>query len=294
MIKENTDGTLRDDRNEYSAQGNASVVSKVDRYKWYMTDKPGEFMMIGVEDLFIAPEYQRNIQATEIARIASAWLWAACGALIVMLRGDTFYIVDGQQRWMAAKRRGDIKQLPCMVYEAKDNIKCEADAFTKINEGRKGLTGLEKFKGHLTSEDDTAVKINRLLQKYGLAVGGSPSSKICSCVQTMMALCSEDEPLFLKVFDLAVKIHAGEAIHGHIIKGLFTAEKYLVRIDFSESVFSQYVSEKLISAGRAGILKSINNATAYYNKGGQTVMAQGIIELINTKRKDLNRIPNIF
>lgn len=267
-------------------------MTKEERYKWDMIDTPGEFMMIPVYDLSVAPEYQRKLQDHEILRFAREWSWLCCGALIVMKRNGGLFIVDGQQRWSAAKRRSDIKAIPCMVFKARNDIKVEADRFVKLNSCKVGLTGVDKYKASLVAEDPIAIKVESILSKHGVKVGVTASATTCACALRLMELCAKDEELFDKVFGLCVGLHAGSEFNGEVLHGLFVLEQHLVKCNCGETIFSAYIQGKLKSAGINAIKKSMTEAHAYWHKGGGNVRAQGILDVINTKRK--SRIPNVM
>lgn len=277
-----------------SSNGNHGLknMTKEERYKWDMIDAPGEFMPIPINALKVAPEYQRRLQEQEIFRFARDWSWLCCGCLVVMKRNGEFFVVDGQQRWTAAKKRSDISQLPCMVFEARNDIKVEADRFVRLNSCKVGLTGTDKYRASLVAEDPIAIRVESVLVKHGMKVGETYSSTTCSCAIRLMDLCELDADLFEKVFGLAVALHSGAVFNGEILHGLFNLERHLLRINCGETIFSPYVQGKLKVAGVNGIRKSMIEAHAYWHKGGGSVRAQGILDIINTKRK--NRIQGLL
>lgn len=267
-------------------------MTKEERYKWDMIDAPGEYMIIPVDALRVAPEYQRKLQEEEILRFARDWSWLCCGTIIVMKRNREFFVVDGQQRLNAAKRRTDIRQLPCMVFEARNDIKIEADRFVRLNSCKVGLSGTDKYKASIVSEDPVALQVESVLRSHGMKVGESYSSTTCSCARRLMELCRIDADLFKKIFGLAVELHAGAEFNGEILHGLFILEKHLIKYGCENTIFSPYIKNKLKCVGIAGIKKSMIEAHAYWHKGGGTVRAQGILDIINAKRR--NRIPGLM
>ncbi len=213
-----------------------------------------------------------------------------------MKRNGEFFVVDGQQRLTAAKKRSDTSrlpwQLPCMVFDARNDIKVEADRFVKLNSCKVGLTGTDKYKASLIAEDPIALRVESVLVKHGMKIGVTHSSITCSCAKRLMDLCELDADLFEKVFGLAVDLHNGAEFNGEILHGLFNLDRHLLRINCGETIFSSYVQGKLKVAGVNGIKKSMIEANAYWHKGGGNVRAQGILDIINTKRR--NRIPGLL
>lgn len=123
-------------------------------------------------ELRIDPSYQRTTEAaasqTLIRRIAMFWDWSLCQPLAVAKRDDgALMVVDGQHRLEAARLRGDIDDLPCVV-TAYRNAGDEAAAFVALNQQRRPLNQLDLFKAALAAEDETAAKIAGLLTEAGL------------------------------------------------------------------------------------------------------------------------------
>lgn len=109
---------------------------KKERYQWAAPGDRGTPRSIPVKDLDVDHEYQRGVKKSAVMRIARDFSWAACGSLIVMERGNgRYYVIDGQQRLEAIRRRGDIKRVQCMVFIS-HGVPEEARAFREINVGR--------------------------------------------------------------------------------------------------------------------------------------------------------------
>lgn len=71
--------------------------------------------------LSVDPSYQRSIDNAGsrrlIASIAASFDWRLFSSLIVSARPDgSRFIIDGQHRWAAAMRRGDLTHLPCCSF----------------------------------------------------------------------------------------------------------------------------------------------------------------------------------
>jgi hypothetical protein len=76
-------------------------------------------------------------------------------------------VVDGQHRLSAARMRGDIAHLPCVI-TSYANTGDEAAAFVALNQNRKPLQPLDLFKAALAAEDETATAVQRILIAAGL------------------------------------------------------------------------------------------------------------------------------
>lgn len=125
-------------------------------------------------ELYVDETYQRSLDAgpsqTLIRKIAQFWNWDLCQPLVVARReGGKLFVIDGQHRLEAAKMRGDIGQLPCVVVD----YACAADeaaSFVHLNQQRRPLTKLDVFKAAVASEDPEALAIVRALSDANLSV----------------------------------------------------------------------------------------------------------------------------
>ena len=127
-----------------------------------------------VGELLIDPSYQREVgtgpSQTLIRRIAMFWDWGLCQPLAVSRRPDgTLLIVDGQHRASAAKLRGDIPHLPCVI-TSYANAGDEAAAFVALNQQRRPLSALDLFKAAVAAEDQEALLILDCLRRAGLSI----------------------------------------------------------------------------------------------------------------------------
>ncbi|MBB3034032.1 ParB/RepB/Spo0J family partition protein [Alteriqipengyuania lutimaris] len=125
-------------------------------------------------ELSIDGSYQRSIESGEskalIRRIAQHWNWDLCQPLVVARRPDQgLYVIDGQHRLAAARMRGDILQLPCVVVDS-SGAEDEAASFVHLNQQRRPLGPLDLFKAALASEDDEACAIMRAMTDADLAL----------------------------------------------------------------------------------------------------------------------------
>jgi hypothetical protein len=125
-------------------------------------------------ELQIDATYQRSLEAsnsqTLIRKIAQFWNWDLCQPLVVARRaGGELFVIDGQHRLEAARLRGDIGQMPCVVVEYASAAD-EAASFVHLNQQRRPLTKLDIFKAAVASQDPEAVAIVAALNGAGLTV----------------------------------------------------------------------------------------------------------------------------
>jgi len=128
-------------------------------------------------ELQVDPSYQRGVATGEsqalIRRIAKAWNWSLCQPLVVSRRmqddREELFVIDGQHRLEAAKLRGDIAQLPCVI-AAYRTAADEAADFVQINRQRRPLTKLEVFRAAVASGDADAIGILAAITAAGLTL----------------------------------------------------------------------------------------------------------------------------
>jgi hypothetical protein len=116
--------------------------------------------------------YQRATDAqasrTLINRITREWDWGLFQPLVVARRSDgNLYVVDGQHRLEAARQRGDIPQLPCVI-TAYDDAKGEAAAFVALNQQRRPLTQMNLHRAAVAAGEPDALLVDRLVEAAGL------------------------------------------------------------------------------------------------------------------------------
>lgn len=135
---------------------------------------------VHVADLSVDQSYQRSIdnEASRrlIAGIAANFDWRLCAPLVVSRRPDgSKVIIDGQHRWAAAVRRGDLPQLPCCLFTY-DSPEDEARMFIVANRARKPMNRLDDFHAALAAADEDAHDVRRLVEEAGLKVARSTAA----------------------------------------------------------------------------------------------------------------------
>lgn len=135
---------------------------------------------VHTSELTVDQSYQRSIDNEGsrrlIASIAANFDWRLCSPLVVSRRPDeSKVIIDGQHRWAAAVRRGDLLQLPCCLFTY-DNPEDEARMFIVANRARKPMNRLDDFHAALAAADEDAVEIQRLVTEAGLRMARNTAS----------------------------------------------------------------------------------------------------------------------
>lgn len=257
---------------------------KVIRYDWKVKDEPGIFKFIDKNLLSIDHRYQRKgIKNSRVLEFSRNWSWIACNCLSIIYRHEQYWIIDGQHRKLAADKRTDIESLPCMIYKCDDNIEKEAEAFLTINTRRISMHPYDKFRALLIKKDDVAIKVNILLETSNHYPAKHGSSRGVGCLKVIMDSMRRNEDITKRLWPLCVDIHKDDPIHSYIWEGLFYIEYYIRNTD--QSLLNPDEYNKLVMAGKFKILDYINKAKIYFTKGGASIYAAGILNLINFKRK---------
>jgi hypothetical protein len=253
-------------------------LDKVKRYGWTVQDEPGEQRMLHKDTLQIHPAYQRDLVAQKVTEISSAWSWIALGALVVGERGGEFWVIDGQHRAAAAKRRSDITHLPCVVFKTSD-VKQEARGFLTIQTMRKPVTAVAKQKAMVTAGDEVAAYVQEQCEALNLQIKGSTNSAgQIKCVAWCLKRAGEDKEVFRLVLSMAAELSAQDnmPVAERLLEGL-----WLLNAKCGEGVADKRPTKRLREKGARALLDAANRAAAYYASGGGKVWAQGMLAELN-------------
>ncbi|MEI6196903.1 MAG: DUF6551 family protein [Verrucomicrobiota bacterium] len=264
-----------------TAEKNHQGADKVTRYNWTIRNAPGEFLMIPKQELEVDPAYQRNrINQRRVDTLTRTWDWIACGCLVVALRDDNkWFVMDGQHRKLAADQRSDIQELPCLVFETSTRRE-EALGFLSINQGRVGVSSLDRYRAQLLSGDKTAFAVEAMLKSTGHRAGHTASARTVGCVGCLYALCLEDRERFERLWSLLAELHPDEVMTDLVIKGLWTVDKWMGERSVTESPYR----EKLLLIGGKGLHHEIRREMAVIGQTGSRVAACAIAKYLNKQR----------
>jgi hypothetical protein len=127
-----------------------------------------------VDNLQVDDSYQRSIEGGAsqklIVKIAENWDWRLCLPLLVSRRQGQLYVIDGQHRLEAARLRGDIRDIPVVVFDF-DDPKAEAELFVQANRARRPMQKLDDFHADLAAGGAESVAVNKVITDAGLTVG---------------------------------------------------------------------------------------------------------------------------
>lgn len=252
-------------------------VNKTSRYGWVTKDEPGAMRMLHKDVLQIHPAYQRDVMQDKVKAITSSWSWLSLGALVVGERDGEFWVIDGQHRALAAKRRSDITMLPCVIFQTQD-VKTEARGFLDLNTGRKPVTAIAKQKAMVAAGDDVATYVNQVFQDLGLEVKSTPTSGQLKCVAWCFRKAAENKDRFRTVLAIGAELSAQDGVHvaERLLDGLWVLDT-----KYEGGLTDKRLVKRLREKGAKLLLQSANRAAAYYASGGGKVWAQGMLGELN-------------
>ncbi len=241
--------------------------------------------MIAKEDLNIDGEYQREeVSKAKVLEIARDWDWKLFGTLSVIMREDgTLWVYDGGHRCRASFRRDDIKELPCMVFVAKDE-KTEAKAFIGANTMKSSVSAYHKHRAAVITGEPVAVAVQAILDKYGYFPTQTSNKKYgFSAINTLHSMVKEDRVLAEKVFAAARSIaQDGETISGEVMGGMFTCQK---KLSGKADILTNGHLERLKRESLPGIEQAIRREKHIVGKGGATISAKAVLDVLNKGKK---------
>lgn len=255
-------------------------MSKVDRYKWKSGTRPGELRMIHKSLIDIPSEYQRPQEAQEakIRKIAADFSWPHFGALVVVSQGNgRFNACDGAGRLSAAKRRADVAEVPCIVFDPM-SLKDEAEVFLGNNTLRKPVSAYSKFRALVVTENRAARAVDELVGASGRTFSEASSPTTVRCVALLLRLAEKDELRLRRLWPVIIEVCSGHAIHERIVDGLFYIDQHM---QGGELLTDPKWRHRLNQLGAHALLIAANKAASFYTKGGSKVWARGIVEALN-------------
>lgn len=255
-------------------------VDKVKRYGWVIRDEPGQMKELHKDVLQIHPAYQRDQIPQKIKEITADWSWIAAGVIVVGERGGDYWVVDGQHRVLAAKRRSDIVFLPCIIFKT-EGIRQEAKAFLDLNTGRKPVSSIGKFKAMIAAGDEAACTVHRVLESLDIkTMRKADGCKELGSVEWSVRKAREDSAKFEVVMRIAAEISTDVSIQQKLLDGLWYINDRL-----PDGINQTRFIKRLKDIGGRRLIDAANKAAAYFVHGGAKIWATGMMEEINKGRR---------
>ena len=261
--------------------------------KQQMKVPDGTYMLLDKNELELDYSYQRDADLKEksqrlIKKIAENWNWVLCGALTVAFRDEGFRIVDGGHRWKGSLLVPEIKDLPCIVFDA-TSPSHEAEVFVALNTLRRNLTAYDKYRGELRANDRVALKVHHLVNDIGYKVVDSERSKhshTISCVALLKKQAKQDSKMLETILGLCQQLYQGGHIQAVMLRGLWRLMK-VHKLPLTERIHR----ERLISLGADVLMSSImRTKLAFAGTKNRDLEARAILAALNHGRPKKYRL----
>lgn len=253
-------------------------LDKVARYGWAIKDAPGELRMVHKDALQIDSAYQRDVLHGKVKLIASSWSWIGLGALVVGERDGQLWVIDGQHRALAARKRSDISLLPCVVFKT-DDVRTEARAFLDTNTGRKPVTTISKQKALVAAGDEIAVFIQQKFRENNLvATSYANAANQIKAMAWCNTRAAENKETFSLVLGFTASLCLVDQmpVHARLLEGI-----WYLNARCGAGLADARLVKRLRDAGARTLLDAANRAAAFYARGGGRVWATGMLNEIN-------------
>lgn len=253
-------------------------VDKIKRYGWKPQDEPGRFSMLHKDVLQIHESYQRDLVPNKVTEISASWSWVALGVLVVGERDGSFWVIDGQHRAAAAKRRSDISTLPCIVFQTVD-VKQEARGFLTIQMMRKPVTALAKQKALVTAGDEIAAFVQQQCKVLGLTIAANSSAPgNIKCIAWCHRRAKDNKDSFVSVLRFGAELSAMDnmPVHERLLEGLWQLNDKC-----GDGLADKRLVKRLREKGARALVLAANRGAAYYATGGGNSWAKGMLAEIN-------------
>ncbi len=256
-------------------------VDKVERYDWVKPGDNGRQCKVAVDELKVDHAYQRlEVSDRNTLALARGFNWVAFNSIVVMERanGDK-YVVDGQQRLLAARRRGDIREVPCVLFKS-DGREHEARAFISLNVRRTNVPAVAKFNASVRAALNPEKQIADWLATQGLEVTEDGKDiKGVDFPSCLIRSWSLNTDACKKAVSIQREVNGTEPLHSTCHKGIF----WLLHngIDVEEH------ADKLKRlGGRSAILRSVKTLEIETGaKASERGCGIGVLRLVNYKRR---------
>lgn len=261
-----------------------------------MTQSAPQVENLPVAKLTVDGDVQRAVDKVRVDKIVKSYRADALGVIVVSRRDDgTCHVIDGQHRVAAtvAAGYGD-SEVACLVYEGLDRSD-EAAMFRHLNNTRQ-VTPVDKFRVRVVEGDDTAVTLNRILNRHGWRVA---QSKNAGCFAAVAAL----EGVFTgklagpgdtaTICDTLISTiteswgHDADGARSEIVAGIGSVLlRYNTRVDRVKLVAEM----AQVKSGPRGLIGKAKGLRDYRGGRLSDALAEIVVELLNKQRRT-NRLP---
>jgi len=265
-----------------------SKVDKVERYDWVKPGDNGRQCKVAVDELKIDHAYQRpEVSDRNTLALARGFNWVAFNSIVIMERanGDK-YVVDGQQRLLAARRRGDIREVPCVLFKS-DGCEHEARAFISLNIRRTNVPAVAKFNAHVRAALNPEKQIADWLATQGLKVTeDGKDMKGVDFPSCLIRSWNLDEDACKNAISIQRDVNGTEPLCSTCHKGIFWLLHNGIDVE-------KHADKLKRLGGRSAMLRSVKMLEIETGaKASERGCGIGVLRLINYKRRGKIAVPD--
>jgi len=260
-------------------------MDKVERYDWAAPGDAGKSRMVLDRDLNIDPAYQRDeVSIANTRALARTLRWDSFGVVVVFEREDgSLWVVDGQQRILALRLRGDFpaRGIPARVFKSRGPAH-EAEAFLAMNTGRKPVRAAEKYHAGVLSNHEPEREIDVWFRSIGIEVRRrAHNADVVDFPAIFMLTWMHDTANAKKAIEIQRRIVDDGPMRAMIHKGIW----YLLRngIDVGADV-----DRIKMNGGAIAIVHSIHAYQILLANSGKSfaTCGGGLLSLLNKRRRN--------
>lgn len=253
------------------------TVKRAERYAPISDDTQGIQIDIHKNDLKVHPDYQRVHSDRKTDEIAKKWSWLACGVITVGERNGEYWVIDGQHRVIAARKRKEINMLPCIVFSTSE-VKDEAKGFLECNTNRKAVGAYDKYRAGLIANDEKCVLIARTCERFGIIIDNGKANRPRStkCIGWMMDRIGNGRDSCIATLELASIICRDCPITSELLWGLSFLES-----NIEGGLRGSKFRARLIAVGADALLSAAKKHARVCDGGSPQVWAVGMLKEIN-------------
>lgn len=248
--------------------------------EWMRDDGQGRLEYIDKNILQIDYSYQRNPVKNKVDILVRKWEWRHCGVLVVAERvDDSLWVIDGQHRLEAAKRRQDIDSMPCVVFRSLGR-QSEASEFLGANVNRKPLTAIERHKAAVVALIPESQGVQRLCDELGLRLAAcSHSVNEIKCVGVLTQLVAgHGEQFAREVLQLGLRSGRQDNVQ---IEGRFLRAMMWLGTNLSVPITDKRFGDRIEDIGARRLNKAMSLYAEMYGATGDKVFGLGILQEVN-------------
>jgi hypothetical protein len=273
------------DNSTVTAPHGRGQIDKTERYKWSTLDEPGEFRLIDKDELNIDGRYQREqISEKKIMDITRGFQWCLFGALNVSEREDgSLWVIDGGHRTRACFNRSDVIMVPCMVHHLSNSTE-EALRFVDLNTLTSNVSAFDKYHASVYGGREIPVITEKILRSLGLTAvkGGMTTGSYISCVGAVQKCVEVSPEDTKKVLEFCLKLEGDHIVTGKLLQAMFILHQ---RFKGKFDIIDRF-GDKLLSHTMRSLEAKMTEFSTLTGKGGNTVNARALLEVINHRRRN--------